>query len=290
MFRATTNLSVVTLIVFLWTQRISAVEQWTRVAQRVCYGYLDDQYGVFKLPQNVDAVQLRHVYGSLSCRKGYYNICPKSNWGNWNPNGNSNTPHRLNTWITETDRHKLVAPIQGDYKSVMTIMERSGSTYGYWYLNHAGSVPKDQTWNSNQLTFNQHFNAGTYHIWTGEDLDDSSGMRGGESDNEGTTCVDVYAKMTKSHTTAPPLPQCRMGDLLSLIKSKGTCAFALFGVGDPCDCLCAFPEKTIKRLPTCAIAGSMIRVSVLDKWLVCSSKLAGCGGVVVAHGRSLRRE
>ena len=137
----------------------------------VCFGAKDDQFGSFKveIDGSVNSVKLVHVSGEVTCTKWWL-------WGPaadaWSKFGCIKASLELNTLITTATNDILLPESQ----------ESSYTLPGY----HPDSTEIVFTNISTPLRLSS---GQQLRVWYGEDLRNVS-----EHDNEGRSCVDVYAK------------------------------------------------------------------------------------------------
>jgi len=145
-------------------------ENWQKInTALVCFGARDNQYGSFNITKSglLKTMKLVHKSGSIKCTPVYpasYWGCKSSVYGN---NG-------LMTIITNAEG-KVILPSAGELKYYYYSINGTHHTSPelvYRDLPNPLSVSRDQE----------------LQIWYGQDWIDWS-----EGNNNGTTCVDVYA-------------------------------------------------------------------------------------------------
>lgn len=147
----------------------------------------DDSFGSFSIPEDTVSLKLVYTSGGVSCNygsRGYH-----SNWG-----CDLHDDAHMGTFITTATN----GGDSGDEDIVAPPSSRIDHD-NYWWLPYGENSPTaDQlvftdgaddhdTDDHDQIAFPQ----GDYLLWYGEDLRDQS-----ESDNDGSTCVDVYYMST----------------------------------------------------------------------------------------------
>ena len=144
----------------------------------VCFGTKNNQYGSFNMKKSgrVKTMKLIHRSGSVRCNDKTIS----SYWGCTNPTYGEN----LMTIITDANKEAILPPAE-DLKALP-----SGA---FGNKTHFYSLPGYHH-NSTELVFRNLVNPLSVssnqemQIWYGQDWVD-----GGEKDNSGETCVDVYA-------------------------------------------------------------------------------------------------
>ena len=142
---------------------------WKLQQKNVCFEARDNKFGVFTIKKsgNLKKLKLVHESGFVSCNTRFNHS--KTNFGCYDG------------WIKTivTDRkNKILFPN----------LDRA-STSGFYKLT--GYTPDSSELLFDSIKEKTLVAAGTeFRIWYGEDLRDVS-----ESDNEGTSCVSVYARV-----------------------------------------------------------------------------------------------
>ncbi len=165
------------------------LESWQKInTEPVCFGARGNQYGAFNITKSgrLKAMKLIHKSGSIKCnpndRASYWGCRYSERYGN---NG-------LLTIITNANK-KAVLPPAGDLK-VLSDGDCANKNPFYTLDGTHHTFPElvfpDLP---NQLTVSRNQEL---QIWYGQDLMDCS-----EFNNNGTTCVDVYARYAQSHAS-----------------------------------------------------------------------------------------
>ena len=139
----------------------------------VCFGARDDRFGSFvvEIGGSVDTVKLVHVSGDVTC-----NVNIKSDEG-WSKFGCRKSSPELYTFITTANNDILLPESQ----------EPRYTLPGH----HSDSTEIVFTDFSTPLRLSS---GQQLRIWYGEDLKDAT-----DTDNNGYTCVDVFAKYMWHH-------------------------------------------------------------------------------------------
>jgi len=153
-------------------------EHWQKInTERVCFGARDNQYGAFNMTKSglLKTMKLVHKSGSIKCNPNY----PASYWGCTNAGYGTNG---LMTIITNAEG-KVILPSAGELMKA-----KNGRDEKYFYtINGTHHTSPDLAYhdlpNPLSVSCDQEF-----QIWYGQDWVDWS-----EYNNNGTTCVDVYA-------------------------------------------------------------------------------------------------
>ena len=156
----------------------NASENWQKInTEPVCFGARDNKYGAFNITKTgpLKTIKLVRKSGSIKCNPSY----PASYWGCTNvPFYGKNV---LMTIITNAKKEAILPPAGK--------LKRNGgcNNANYFYsLNGITHTSPELVFgnltNKVSLSRNQEL-----QIWYGQDWMDCS-----ESDNNGTTCVDVY--------------------------------------------------------------------------------------------------
>ena len=145
----------------------------------MCFSAKDDQFGQFTVPSggSLLAIKLVHVYGYVTCDKNRV-----YHWSYWGCGTHSSLSDRVDVAITTSSNDVLLPPSQ--------FMEQS------WLFQHKWSKIPGYNSLSAELVLSVFSSPLTItsgqvlRLWYGEDLVNSS-----ESDNGGTSCCDVFARL-----------------------------------------------------------------------------------------------
>ena len=142
----------------------------------VCFGARDNRFGKFLVPSSgkLASVKLVHVYGYVTCdtRKTYH-------WSYWGCNQHSSVKNQVDAVITTSGGSVLLPSSQfiTDKTHKWSLIPGYNSLSPELVLSAFSNPPS--------VTRGQEL-----RLWYGEDLANSS-----ESDNGGTSCCDVYARL-----------------------------------------------------------------------------------------------
>jgi len=153
------------------------LENWQKInTDPVCFGARDNQYGAFNITKNglLKTMKLVHKSGSIKCNKNE----PASYWGcAYEPSYGKNG---LLTIITNAQQ-EVILP------SAKELQHNSCTKNHYYRLNGTTHTSPELVFrdlpNNVSVSRNQEL-----QIWYGQDWIDCADV-----DNNGTTCVDVYA-------------------------------------------------------------------------------------------------
>ncbi|XP_029201495.2 uncharacterized protein LOC114965934 isoform X2 [Acropora millepora] len=138
---------------------------WRRLnSNPVCFAAKDNQFGAFvvEVGGHIDAVKLIHFHGQVSCNVS------KGRWSNWGCGRRT-----LSVFLTNSTDHILIPKLEGGAFKYKIEGYNSNSSEIIW---------KDFS-SPIRLSSGQEL-----RLWHGADL-----MDHGESNNNGTSCSDVFA-------------------------------------------------------------------------------------------------
>jgi len=145
----------------------------------VCFGAQGEQFGKFSVSSggSLLAIKLVHVYGYVTCDKNKVH-----HWSYWGCGAHSNLRDHVNVAITTSTNGILLPPSQ--------FMGTGWSQSHKWskipgYNSLSPELVLSVFSSPPNVTSGQ-----VLRMWYGEDLVNSS-----ESDNEGTSCCDVFARI-----------------------------------------------------------------------------------------------
>ena len=152
---------------------------WQKInTEPVCFGARDNQYGAFNMTKSglLKTMKLVHKSGSIICNP----VDPASYWGCTSQVSYGN--NGLLTIITNAKK-EAVLPSAGDLKTI------PGSNYKNHFYTLNGITHSSQELVFRDLPIQLSVSRSQeFQIWYGQDWIDLY-----ESDNNGATCVDVYA-------------------------------------------------------------------------------------------------
>ena len=155
------KISPVPFVIWLIAER-----PWRRLnSNPVCFGAKDNQFGAFvvEVGGHIDAVKLIHLHGQVSCNVS------KGRWSNWGCSGAKS----LLVFLTNSTDDILIPKLEGGAFKYKIEGYNSNSSEIIW---------KDFS-SPIRLTSGQEL-----RLWHSTDL-----MDHGESNNDGTSCSDVFA-------------------------------------------------------------------------------------------------
>ena len=134
----------------------------------VCFGAKDNQFGQFQFEVggSIQAVKLVHLSGQVTCDHRHVNA-----WSKWGC-GSPFSVHVIHVFLTDA------------FKTILLPMGQRSPYTIPGYDAQSGEIVFSGFPNPLHLLSGQELS-----LWYEEDLDDRS-----ESDNDGTSCTDVFAK------------------------------------------------------------------------------------------------
>ena len=142
----------------------------------MCFGARDNRFGKFLVPSSgkLASVKLAHVYGYVTCQKD-----KASYWSYWGCGKHSSLSNHVDVAITTSSGSVLLPSSQfiTDKTHKWSLIPGYNSLSPKLVLSAFSNPPS--------VTRGQEL-----RLWYGEDLANSS-----ESDNGGTSCCDVYARL-----------------------------------------------------------------------------------------------
>ena len=156
----------------------SRLDAWQKInTDPVCFGARDNNYGAFSITKTgrVKTMKLVHKSGSIRCNPDD----PESYWGcPFTPYGNT-----LMTIIANANKKALLPP-SGDFIELHGVCNNKLHSYS---LEGTGHKSPELVFRnlSSPMSFSRNQQL---QIWYGQDWIDCS-----EHNNNGKTCVDVYA-------------------------------------------------------------------------------------------------
>ena len=154
-------------------------DAWIKLSTApVCFGAKDDKFGTFSVPSggSLLAIKLVHVHGYVTCDKRRVH-----HWSFWGCNAHSSVGGHVDVVITTSTNRILLPPSQLIGQSWLARLK--------WHkIPGYNSLSPELVLSvfSSPLTVTS---GQVLRLWYGEDLVNSS-----ESDNDGTSCCDVFAR------------------------------------------------------------------------------------------------